>query len=116
MKPDAAETFWQRYHVNLPVSPKLRSRELVGLIWGRNPSRLAPAVKPRGEEDWQHRAEREAVGRRHARQRRTEGPAGKKMVTPAAKREAVAHLRSAFDMSERRACRTIGCVPGPGWR
>ena len=32
------------------------------------------------------------------------------MVTPAAKREAVAHLRSALDMSERRACRTIGCV------
>ena len=32
------------------------------------------------------------------------------MVTPAAKREAVAHLRSPFDMSERRACRTIGCV------
>ena len=32
------------------------------------------------------------------------------MVTPAAKREAVAHLRSAFDMSERRACRTIGCL------
>jgi len=29
------------------------------------------------------------------------------MVTPAGKREAVAHLRSAFDMSERRACRTI---------
>ena len=34
------------------------------------------------------------------------------MVTPAAKNEeAVAHLRSAFDMSERRwACGTIGCV------
>jgi putative transposase len=32
------------------------------------------------------------------------------MVTPAAKREAVAHLRSAFQMSERRACRTIGGV------
>jgi putative transposase len=31
------------------------------------------------------------------------------MVTPAAKREAVAHLRSAFDMSERRACRAVGC-------
>ena len=31
-------------------------------------------------------------------------------MTPAAKREAVAHLRCAFDMSERRACRTIGCV------
>jgi len=32
------------------------------------------------------------------------------MVTPAAKREAVAHLRSAFDMSERRACRVTGGV------
>src|SRR6478672_5929337 len=32
------------------------------------------------------------------------------MVTPAAKREAVAHLRSAFEMSERRACRITGCV------
>jgi hypothetical protein len=27
------------------------------------------------------------------------------MVTPAAEREAVAHLRTAFDMSERWACR-----------
>ena len=32
------------------------------------------------------------------------------MVTPAAKREAVAHLCSAFDMSGRRACKIIGCV------
>jgi len=32
------------------------------------------------------------------------------MVTPAVEREAVAHLRSAFDKSERRACRTINCV------
>ena len=31
------------------------------------------------------------------------------MVTPAAKREAVAHVRSAFDLSERRACKMIGC-------
>jgi putative transposase len=45
-----------------------------------------------------------------ARQRGAKGPAGKKMVTPAVKREAVAHLRSAFDMSERRARRTINCV------
>ena len=29
------------------------------------------------------------------------------MVTPAAKREAVAHLTEAYEMSERRACRTI---------
>jgi putative transposase len=32
------------------------------------------------------------------------------MVTPAAKLEAVAHLRSALDMSERGACRIIDCV------
>lgn len=32
------------------------------------------------------------------------------MVTPAAKREAVAHLCSAFDMSERRACKVTGSV------
>ncbi|MGC2110863.1 MAG: IS3 family transposase [Candidatus Korobacteraceae bacterium] len=33
----------------------------------------------------------------------------KKMVTPAVKREAVAHLRAEHEMSERRACRVIGC-------
>jgi putative transposase len=32
------------------------------------------------------------------------------MVTPAAKREAVAHVRSVFELSERRACRITGCV------
>jgi putative transposase len=32
------------------------------------------------------------------------------MVTPAAKREAVAHVCAAFEMSERRACRIIGCA------
>jgi putative transposase len=31
------------------------------------------------------------------------------MVTPAVKREAVAHLKSEHEMSERRACRVIGC-------
>ena len=30
------------------------------------------------------------------------------MVTPAAHREAVAHLRSVHEMSERRACRVLG--------
>src|SRR5262249_32011258 len=30
------------------------------------------------------------------------------MVTPAARREAVAHLRLAFEASERRACSTLG--------
>ena len=38
-----------------------------------------------------------------------EGSVVKKMVTPAARREAVAHLRGAHEMSERRACRVIGC-------
>ena len=32
------------------------------------------------------------------------------MVMPAAKREAVALLHAAFELSERRACRIIGCV------
>ena len=31
------------------------------------------------------------------------------MVTPAAYREAAAYLRAAYEMSERRACRVIGC-------
>lgn len=31
------------------------------------------------------------------------------MVTPAVRREAVAHLKGAHEMSERRACRVIGC-------
>ena len=29
------------------------------------------------------------------------------MVRPAAKREAVAHLKEAFEMSERRACKMV---------
>lgn len=31
------------------------------------------------------------------------------MVAPAVKREAVAHLKSGYEMSERRACKVIGC-------
>ena len=31
------------------------------------------------------------------------------MVTPVAKRQAVAHLVAHHEMSERRACRVIGC-------
>lgn len=31
------------------------------------------------------------------------------MVAPAAKREAVAHLKSGHEMSERRACKVVGC-------
>src|SRR3954447_18039085 len=32
------------------------------------------------------------------------------MVTPAVERETVAHLKAVHEMSERRACRVIGCV------
>jgi putative transposase len=48
------------------------------------------------------------AGRCHARQCCAEGSSGKKVVTPAARREAAAYLRRAFEMSERRTCRVIG--------
>jgi putative transposase len=48
------------------------------------------------------------AGGRDARQRGAEGSAGKKVVTPAARREAAGYLQSAWEMSERRACRVIG--------
>ncbi|RXG84489.1 IS3 family transposase, partial [Bradyrhizobium zhanjiangense] len=38
-----------------------------------------------------------------------EGLVGKEVVTPAGKRKAVAHLVDAHGMSERRACKAIGC-------
>ncbi len=51
----------------------------------------------------------QATARGHdARQCGSEGSAVKKMVTPAAKREAVAHLQTTLGMSERRACRVVG--------
>src|SRR6476620_2220668 len=71
--------------------------------YGRVRSQAAEAAPGR---EWQ--AE-EAAGRCHARQRCPEGSAIKKMVTPAVRREAVAHLKTNHEMSERRACRVIGC-------
>jgi putative transposase len=47
-------------------------------------------------------------GRGDAGQHRYEGSAVKKVVTPAARREAVAHLEQGYEMSERRACSLIG--------
>ena len=38
----------------------------------------------------------------------SEGSAVKKMVTPAAKREAVVHLQALLDVNERRACQVVG--------
>src|SRR5437868_15270572 len=48
------------------------------------------------------------AGRCHARQCRAEGSSGKKVVTPAARREATTYLRQTFEMSKRRACWVIG--------
>ena len=67
---------------------------------------VSEAKRLRALESENARAE-EALCRRHARQRDAEGSAVKKMVTPAVKREAVVHLRSAFEVSERRACSVI---------
>src|SRR5258708_13262180 len=53
-------------------------------------------------------AAEEALGRGDARRRGAEGSAGKKMVGPAACREACEHLGTVYGMSERRACRIIG--------
>ena len=44
----------------------------------------------------------EAMLERHA-----QGCRRKKMVTPAARREAVAHLRTLFEVRERRACKVL---------
>ena len=48
------------------------------------------------------------LGRGDARQRHAEGHQFKKMVTPVARREAVAHLKVTFEVSERRACWVLG--------
>src|SRR5262249_58443886 len=39
--------------------------------------------------------------------------ASKKMVTPAVRREAVVHLRAAYEVSERRACSALGADQTP---
>src|SRR5450432_4159663 len=54
------------------------------------------------------RQAQEAAGGGDARQRDAQGRRLKKMVTPAGKREAVAHLRTSFEVSERRACAALG--------
>src|SRR5215510_13739437 len=50
----------------------------------------------------------EAIGRGDAGYRRFEGHQLKKVVTPAAKRQAVAHACAVHGVSERRACRILG--------
>ncbi len=62
-------------------------------------------MRPEGQRS--KRPAEEAAGGIHAERGRAPRSSGKKMVGPAAKREAVAHLRNAFEMSERRACSVI---------
>ena len=60
-----------------------------------------------GARGGEHQAE-EAVGRGDTRQRDVAGCSWQKMVTPAARREAAAHLHQVYGVSQRRACHAIG--------
>jgi transposase-like protein len=75
-----------------------------------------PAEGARGRE----RQAEEAVGRGGARQRHSAGRGSKKMVTPAAKREAASYLGQVYQVSQRRACQVIGMerhsIRYRGWR
>jgi putative transposase len=70
---------------------------------GLDVSRRAPLEGVGGREP----AAEEAVGRGDVGQRDVEGRRLKKMVTPAARREAAAHLCQSFAVSQRRACNAI---------
>ena len=52
----------------------------------------------------------EAAGGGDARQRHVERPQFKKMVTPAARRQAVVHLTRSYEVSQRRACEVTGAA------
>src|SRR4029078_2213795 len=65
---------------------------------GRQASARAGRREPQAEE---------AFGGVDAGPGGAEGASDKKMVRPAAKREAVAHLRNVLQMSERRACTLV---------
>jgi len=67
---------------------------------------VSEAKRLRTLEDEKYAAEG-TPGRRHAGQRSED--LLEEVVTPAGKRKTVVHLREAFGMSERRACKTIGC-------
>ncbi|GJD69988.1 hypothetical protein MMMDOFMJ_2928 [Methylobacterium gnaphalii] len=87
---------------SLPQARRRFTRE--GQVW--RPRRLGrPASQGAGGRERPVEAD---VGRRDARQRSAEGSSEKEVVTPAARREAVAYLAATFGMSERRACRVVG--------
>jgi hypothetical protein len=73
--------------------------QVEGEVWRARRVRGPPAEGA----DRRERQAEEAAGRSDARQRDVEGSQFKKMVTPVAKRQAVAHLCSSFEVSQRRA-------------
>src|SRR3954467_11839179 len=75
-----------------------------GQVWRSRSFGRQAAEDARGRE----RQAEEAAGRGDARQRDVEGYRFKKMVTPAVRREAVAHLQVTYKVSERRACSALG--------
>src|SRR5437764_2672076 len=79
----------------IPVEGQVRGLGCVG------------GAPPEGARGGERQAE-EAAGGSDARQCHAEGPHHKKMVTPVARREAVAHLCQTYAVSQRRACRVIG--------
>lgn len=79
---------------------------------GRQCCAIGPNDNRGASEEGAQRRERPpepAAGRCDVRQCGTEGPARKKVLTPAVKRQAVTHLVAGHGMSERRACLVIGC-------
>ena len=70
---------------------------------------VSDAKRLKALEDREREAE-EASGRGDARQRHPEGRQQPKVVTPAARRQAVAHVCEAHDVSERRACTALDLV------
>ena len=87
------------------ISPAtLYNWKVEGAIRRHGCERCAAAAPARGRE----RQAEAAAGGVDPGQPRLEGPAPKKWVTPAARREAVHRVQGRWGFSERRACRLIG--------
>ena len=69
---------------------------------------VSEARRLKSLEDENARLKKLLLGAGDARQGHAAGCGRKKMVTPAARREAAAHLRQVHGVSQRRACQAIG--------
>src|SRR5216684_2457445 len=77
--------------------------QMEGQVWRSRSLGRQATEGARGRE----RQAEEAAGRGDARQRDAEGYRVKKMVSPALRREAVAHLQVTYKVSERRVCSAL---------